>query len=314
MKAIAIEQFGGRDVMKMMDLPRPTIKPHEILVKIQMAGVNPVDWKIRQGLFEGRMPHEFPIILGWDAAGVVEAVGMDVEGIKLGDEVMAYCRKDTIHDGTYAEYIALEPSHVALKPKKLTFEKASVLPLAGLTAYQSLFESLKIQKGETILIHAGAGGVGSFAIQLAKEAGACVIATASPSHHQYVHELGANEVIDYKRVDFVAALQARHPEGLDAVFDTVGGETQKKSADVLKKGGRLTSLLAMDNDFFEKKDLKPGYVFVRPDSQQLALLGRKVEEGRLRISIASKFSFREAVKAHELQEGGPVQGKIVLQI
>jgi NADPH:quinone reductase-like Zn-dependent oxidoreductase len=314
MKAISIRKFGGREVLEFLDLPKPTIKPNEILVRLKAAGVNPVDWKIRKGLLQGRLPHEFPIILGWDGAGVVEEVGSEVKNFKKGDEVFAYARKEIIHDGCYAEYIALEERHLAIKPKNLSFEEAAVIPLSGLTAYQSLFESLQLKKGEAILIHAGAGGVGGYAIQLAKQAGAHVITTASAGKRDYVKELGADEIIDYGRIDFVEAIRAAHPGGIDAVFDTVGGEVQEKSADVLKKGGRLTSILALNEGALRKKGVVPGYVFVRPESDHLHRLKEMAERGTLKVRIADRFPLNEAAQAHEIIEGGHVLGKIVLSI
>jgi len=314
MRAIAINQFGGLEEMKEMDLPRPIPKPNEVLVKLRFAGVNPVDFKIRKGLFQGRMPHEFPIVLGWDASGTVEEVGSEVKEFKKGDEVFAYARKEVIRDGTYGEYIALEARHLALKPSSLSFEEVAAIPLSGLTAYQSLFESLTLKAGEKILIHAGAGGVGGYAIQLAKNAGAWVITTASGKNHDYVKDLGADEVIDYSKEDFVSVLRKRHPEGIDAVFDTVGGEVQKKSAEVLKKGGRLTSLLALDKKYLEGMGVIPGYVFVRPDAQQLSELGRLAESGKLRVLITQVLPLEEAAEAHRLLERGHGRGKLVLKV
>ncbi|MFO1518399.1 MAG: NADP-dependent oxidoreductase [bacterium] len=314
MKAIGIRRFGGLEVLEKMEILQPKIASHEILVRIHAAGVNPVDVKIRKGLLQGRMPHEFPVVLGWDAAGVVEAVGEAVKDYKRGDEVFAYCRKEKIHDGAYGEFIALEPRHLARKPKNISFEEAAAVPLAGLTAYQSLFESLQLKSGETVLIHAGAGGVGGYALQLAKEAGAHVITTAGSSNHEYVKSLGADEVVDYRQTDFVKAVKNTHPEGIDAVFDTVGGDVQKKSAEVLKPGGRLTSILAIDEAYFRERGIAPGYVFVRPDSAQLNELKERIEKGRLKVKVTETFPLEAAAKAHEKIETGHGRGKIVLRV
>jgi NADPH2:quinone reductase len=314
MKAIGINKFGGREVLEPLELPTPQPGPNEILIQIKAAGVNPVDYKIREGLFKGRMPHEFPIILGWDAAGVVESVGTEVKSFKKGDEVFAYCRKEKIHDGTYAEYIVVEPRHLALKPKNLSFEEAAALPLAGLTAYQSLFEGIQLKPGETILIHAGAGGVGGYAIQFAKNIGAHVITTASGKNAEYVKSLGADEVVDYGKEDFVNAIKKTYRDGIDAVFDTVGGDTQKKSADVLKKGGRITSILAMDENYFKERGVIPHYVFVRPDSEQLCKIKELVEQGKLKVHLAATLPLAEARKALEMIESGHTRGKLVLRV
>lgn len=314
MKAIGIQRFGGREVLQTLELPVPQPGPDEILVKIEAAGVNPVDYKIREGLLKDRMPYEFPIVLGWDAAGVVAAVGCEVQAYKKHDEVFAYCRKDRIHDGTYAEYIVLQTRHLARKPKNLSFAEAAAIPLAGLTAYQVLFEALQIKPGETLLIHAGAGGVGGFAISLAKNAGVRVLSTASGPNTEYVRQLGADEVIDYTREDFVEAILAKYPQGIDAVFDTVGGEVQKKSAGVIKKGGRLASILAIDENYFKQQGIASHYVFVRPDSEQLNKLKEFAEHGILKVHLARTLPLAEAAQAHEMLETRHTRGKIVLNI
>ncbi|MBI2067233.1 MAG: NADP-dependent oxidoreductase [Deltaproteobacteria bacterium] len=300
--------------MELAEVPLPKFGSGEVLVKIIAAGLNPVDWKIRLGLLKGRMPHQFPIIPGWEASGIVEAVGSEVIGFRKGDEVFAYTRKEKIQDGTYAEFIALEPRHLALKPKNLRFEEAAAIPLAGLTAYQSLFESLKIKKGETILIHAGAGGVGGYAIQLAKNSRVKVITTASSRNHQYVQQLGADKAIDYTKKDFVQAVLQDFPQGIDAVFDTVGGEFQKKSAGVLKKGGRLTSILEIDQDYFSQRGITPGYVFVRPEPDHLNQLRELAEAGKLTVHLHKLFSLDQVREAHREIETGHVRGKIILSL
>lgn len=314
MKAMGIRRYGGPEVIERLELDLPAPGPGEILVQIHAAGVNPADWKIREGLFKDRMPSEFPIVLGWDAAGVVEAVGKDVARVKSGDEIFAYCRKDKIHDGSYAEAILLNEIHLAPKPKNLSFEEAAAVPLVGLTAYQALFEATQLKAGETILIHAGAGGVGSFAIQLAKNAGARVLTTASARHHDYLRQLGADEILDYTQENFVSAAKRIFPEGIDAVFDTVGGQTQLDSAEVLKPGGRLTSLLALNEDYFRQRGLQPHYVFVRPENSQLRKLGGLIEAGKLRVKLEKVFPLEEAAEAHRLIEAKHSQGKIVLKV
>lgn len=314
MKAIGIQRFGGREVLENLELPIPRPGPHEVLVKIHAAGVNPVDWKIREGLLQGRMPHAFPIVLGWDASGVVSAIGEKVQYAAVGDPVFAYCRKDIIHEGTYAEYIVLRQTHLAPKPRNLSFEEAAGIPLAGLTAYQVLFEGLHLKRDDKILIHAGAGGVGGFAIQMAKNIGAYVLTTASSSHHDYLHSLGADEIIDYTRCPFVEAVKSAHPGGLDAVFDTVGGQVQIDSAEVLKRGSRLGSILAMQDDYFHQRGIETAYVFVRPDSGQLVKIGNLAETGKLRVKVAATFPLEAASQAHELIESGHTEGKIILKI
>lgn len=314
MKAIGIRHFGGVEALERLDLPKPQPGPHEVLLRIHAAGVNPVDWKIREGLLQGRMPHAFPIVLGWDAAGTIEAVGEKVHYAAVGEAVFAYCRKEMIQDGTYGEFITLRHQHLAPKPRNLSFEEAAVLPLSGLTAYQCLFEGLKLKAGEKVLIHAGAGGVGAYAIQMAKQVGAHVITTSSTAHHDYLAKLGVDEVIDYTRSPFVEALRRAHPAGLDAVFDTVGGQTQLDSAEVLRPGGRLVSILAMQEDYFRQKGIEPHYVFVRPDAEQLLKIRDMAERGDLQVKLAKTFPLEEAARAHEYIQRGHTEGKIVLQV
>jgi NADPH:quinone reductase-like Zn-dependent oxidoreductase len=313
MKAIAIKEFGGKDTLQLMDLPLPKVNEGEILVKVKSAGVNPVDWKIRQGYLKDLFTHEFPVILGWDAAGVVEEVGKGVKRFKQRDDIFAYCRKSIVHGGTYAEYIALEEEHAAIKPKNISFEEAASIPLAALTAYQSLFDAAKIKPGETVLIHAAAGGVGGFGVQLAKDHGAVVWATASGNNEKYVKGLGASEVVDYTREDFREAILSQYPDGVDVVFDCVGGEVLRKSAEIVKGGGRLVTIVDDPIDL-PKSDIQKEFVFVAPNSSQLTELARMVEQGRLKTHLSQVFHFgvEEARKAHELSESMHTRGKMVL--
>ncbi len=313
MKCIAIDSFGGRDKLQLKELPVPEIGPDEILIRVKAAGVNPVDWKIREGLLEGRLPHQFPIILGWDAAGVVKRIGKKVSRFKTGDAVMTYARKPVIQGGTYAEYVAVPENNAALKPQNLSLEKAAVLPLAGLTAYQALFDALQLKSGETILVHAGAGGVGSYAIQLAKNAGAIILTTARQNNHDYVKSLGADLAIDYTQQDFCETVRKEYPKGIDCVFDTIGGTTQEKSFGILKKGGRLVSILEISNqEKFETEGFRVSYVFVAPNAEQLEHLGKMAEKGSLKIFLAATYPLEEATRAHKQIETGHTRGKLAL--
>jgi NADPH:quinone reductase-like Zn-dependent oxidoreductase len=315
MKALAINEFGGLDKLQLMDLPVPEIRPREILVKVRAAGVNPVDWKIREGYLKDLFSHQFPVILGWDAAGVVEGVGKNVTRFKSGDEIFAYCRKPIVHGGAYAEYILLEEEHAAIKPKNITFEEAASIPLAALTAYQSLFDAANLQPGETILIHAAAGGVGGFGVQLAKDHGAVVWATASGRNKKYVQDLGASQVVDYTQVNFGDAVFSKYPHGVDVVFDCVGGEVLQKSAEIVKEGGRLITIVD-DPTGLARNDIHKEFVFVAPKSTQLTELARMVEQGRLKTHLSQVFPFglEKARKAHELSESMHTRGKMVLVI
>lgn len=315
MQVIAIREFGGRDKLQVMDLPVPEVGKGEILVRVKAAGVNPVDWKMREGYLKDLFPHEFPVILGWDAAGVVESVGRDVTHFRGGDEIFAYCRKPIVHGGAYAEYIVLDEAHAALKPKNSSFEEAASIPLAGLTAYQTLFDAAKLQAGETVLIHAAAGGVGGFGVQLAKDRGAIVWGTASERNTEYVKELGAARVVDYTRTDFRKAVRSEYPDGIDLVFDCVGGEVLEKSADIVRKGGRLVSIVD-DPANLDVADLHREFVFVAPNHSQLSVLSGMFEQGRLKTHLSEvlPFGLQEARRAHELSESGRTRGKMVLVV
>ena len=316
MQAIGIRRFNGREALELLDLPTPKPGAHELLLKIRAAGINPVDWKIREGLLEGRMPHQFPIVLGWDASGIVEQTGHDVKQFKAGDAVVCYARKDRLHEGTYAEYIVVTANHCAMKPKNLSFEQAAVVPLSSLTAYQALHDSLKIRAGETILIHAAGGGVGGYAVPMAKKAGAKVIATASAGKHPHVRSLGADHIIDYQKTDFVDAVKRIHRDSIDAVFDTVGGTTQLKSSQVLKAGGRITSILAIQKNFFADKGLHADYVFVHPDGKQLDQIRSWIEDESIKVSLETvyPFSVADVAEAHAQIEQGHQKGKIAIHV
>jgi NADPH2:quinone reductase len=315
MKAVLFNAYGGSDVLAVGEVPDPVPNDGEVRIQIHAAGVNPVDCKIRLGLVQQRIPHVLPVIPGWDAAGIIDAVGPGVSRLKVGDAVYAYCRKPIVQFGAYAEYIVLPEEQVALKPEKASFEEAASIPLAALTAWQCLFDASSLHNGQSVLIHAGAGGVGGFAIQLAKNAGAFVIATASRKNHEYVKQLGADEVIDYTKIDFRDAVLAAHPKGVDVVFDTVGGEVQIKSADVVRKGGVLVSILAyQDEQTLKAKGIQTNYVFVSPNREQLDKLAELFAAGKFKTHITAVFSLPEAAQAHDMIESRRTVGKIVLRI
>ena len=315
MRAMVIDQFGGREELHVADVPKPSPGRKEVLIRVKAAGVNPVDAKIRQGLLRARLPHQFPIILGWDVAGEVEALGPGVRGFKPGDAVYAYARKPIVKDGCYAEYVVLPESAVALKPVSAGFAEAAAVPLAALTAWQSLFDAAGLKRGHTVLVHAAAGGVGGFAVQLARARGARVVATASAANHEYVRSLGVRQVIDYRSEDFVAATRRLFPGGVDVAFDTVGGEVQRRTAEAVKPGGVLVSILAFEDEAgVRARGVEPRYVFVSPQAGQLKRLARLVEGGKLKIHLAARLPLEQAARAHEMIESGHTRGKIVLEI
>lgn len=315
MRAVVIHQFGGRDQLQVTDVPAPVPGRRELLIRVKAAGVNPVDAKIREGYLRARLPHQFPIIPGWDVAGVVESLGPGVRRFNVGDEVYAYARKPVVKDGTYAEYIVLPENVVALKPASLDFAHAAAVPLAALTAWQSLFEAAQLKRGQTVLIHAAAGGVGGYAVQLARWKGAGVIATASAAKRDYVRSLGAQQVIDYRNEDFVTAARRFVRGGLDVVFDTVGGEVQQRSAEVIGAGGVLVSILAFkDEAAIRSRGVEPKYVFVRPHAVQLRRLAGLIDRKKLAVTLSARLPLSEAVRAHELIESGHTRGKIALEV
>ncbi len=306
MRAIALHGYGGPEVLEELDLPEPKVGPDSVLIRARAAGVNPVDHKVREGRLDERIPAHFPLIPGWDVAGVVERVGPAVRGYARGDEVIAYNRQDHLQWGTYAELVAAPVRTLARKPASVGWEEAAALPLAGLTAYQALTEGLELAAEETVLIHAAAGGVGSMAVQIAGILGARATGTASPDNHAYLRSLGAEPVAygDGLR----DRVHARHPDGVDAVLDLVGGATLTESLELLRLPHRVASIV----DAAGVAALGGRYVFVAPNPVQLAQLADWVDEGRLRVEIAAAFPLARAAEAQILLAAGHVRGKLVL--
>jgi NADPH:quinone reductase-like Zn-dependent oxidoreductase len=314
MKACMIEAFGGRDKLKIADLPKPQAGDGEVVVRIHAASVNPVDWKIREGWLKDMFPHRFPIILGWDLAGEVEEGGSNTGRFKSGDPVYAYARMPEIQKGTYAEYIALPESYLARKPNNLNMIEAASIPLTTLTAYQML-EAGRLQAGESVFILGASGGVGSSAIQLAAIRGARVIGLASADNHAYIKSLGADASIDYKRGDFIQSLGELVPQGADLVLDLVGGDTLARGQLCVRPGGRLVSIIELvDEEDLKQRDVRFAYVFVEPNGHQLDDIRELIENGRFKPNVTHTFGLDEAVKAHAQIETGHTRGKIVLQI
>jgi NADPH:quinone reductase-like Zn-dependent oxidoreductase len=308
MRAVAINAFGGSERLQLLDLPPPLVGPDVVLVGARAAGVNPVDFKICRGRLESRYPCHFPLIPGWDVAGVVEAVGPAVHEVSEGDEVVGYVRRDDIQWGTYAELVAAPVRTLAPKPESLSWAEAAALPLAGLTAWQALTRVLEVGKDDVVLVHAAAGGVGSFAVQLARFLGARVIGTASPRNHDFVRALGG-EPVEYGD-GLVERVRALVPDGAHAVLDLVGGPALDASRGLLAPGGRLASI----TDAARVRELGGRYWFVRPDRDDLTTLSRLVDEGHLAVHLQGTFPLEDAADAHRLIEGGHVRGKLALQI
>lgn len=296
-------------------VPTPEPAPDEVQIAVAYAAVNPVDWKIREGLLKERVPHEFPLILGWDLSGKISKVGSNVTHLKVGDEVFAFARKSKIHLGTFAEYVCLEAKNVVHKPRKLGFREAAAIPLIALTAWEALVEWAQIKPGETVLIHAGAGGVGGMAIQIAKHFGARVLTTASSPNHAYVRQLGADVAIDYRMEDFVTKAKQVSAGGVDVVFDTLGKETLKTSFSALKAGGRIVSIVQpIPEEMGTQYGVKVGYVFVHPESAYLKQIADLIDAGKITAPRITEYSLAQAGEALEKVREGHVQGKIVLRV
>jgi NADPH:quinone reductase-like Zn-dependent oxidoreductase len=310
MRAVFYEQFGGTEVLKTGQLDMPDIKEGEVLVKIKSAAINPVDAAVREGHLKAFLPYQFPVIPGWDVAGVVEERGFSARRFVIGDEVYAYARRPMVHFGTFAEYIVLPESYLAHRPKSLSFEEASGIPLVGLTAYQCLYVAGNLHEGQTVLILGASGGVGSIGIQLAKAKGAHVIGVASEKNYEYMKTLGADETIDYKRMNIGEAVKKIVPDGVDLIFDCTSGETLQQSLSVLKPTGKLVSILNRGEKL--DKNINFQYVFVEPDATQLALLCQLAEEGKLKVHVSERYNLDNAVDAFKQIETHHTTGKIVI--
>jgi NADPH:quinone reductase-like Zn-dependent oxidoreductase len=308
MKAVRIHNYGGPEVLHYEEAPRPQPQAGEVLVRVHAAGVNPIDWRVREGEMKDFWPHEFPLILGWDLAGVVEELGKGVSRFKIGDEV--YSLPDPTRNGGYADYIVVRESELALKPNSLHHIRAAAVPLAALTAWQSLFDTGQLQPGQRVLIHAGSGGVGHLAVQLGKWKGAYVFATASTKNQDLLRELGVDEPIDYTKQRFENVAR-----NIDIVLDTIGGETQERSWSVLKKGGVLVSLVQPPSEEKAKElGVRAAIIGAQPNGAQLAEIARIIDSGKLAPVIDRILPLSEARRAHQLSQSGHTHGKIVMRV
>lgn len=314
MKAWAFDQFGSNERLYMTDIATAEPKENEIQVRLMYAGVNPVDWKIRDGYLKDVMPYEFPIIPGWDGAGVVTRCGTAVRDFKVGDEVFGYFRTNIVKAGTFAEYACAPEIGFTKKPSSMSFAVAAALPIASLTAWQALFEFAKITPKMSVLILGGAGGVGSMGVQFAHWKGATVITTASLKNHDYVRSLGADFAIDYKAEDVQKKLFSHCEDGVDVVLDCVGGNTCKESIPLIKKGGCLVSIVDFEAEQYASDGLRAGFIFCYPNGNQLREIAELITQGKIKAPEISEFPFQEAKKALELSEQGHTRGKIVLKI
>jgi NADPH:quinone reductase-like Zn-dependent oxidoreductase len=305
MKAIRIHSYGGPEVLTYEDIPRPAAGPNEVLVRVQAASINPIDWKVRAGYLKEHVPLRFPITLGSDFSGTVDSVGPGVVAFKSGDEV--YAMTNPGRDGTYAEFVVVEAALLAPKPRRHDHIHAAAIPLAGLTAWHGLFEFGGLKSGQKVLIHGAAGGVGCFAVQLARRAGAIVAGTASTRNQSLLKELGVDQAIDYSTGPFEKAVSE-----VDLVFDTVGGETLKRSWSVLKKGGILAS--TVEDPKAPTPDRIGKFIANRPDVQGLKELAKAADSGAMHAIVETVLPISECRKGHVMSASGHVRGKIVVKI
>ncbi|MRG85914.1 NADP-dependent oxidoreductase [Salinibacillus xinjiangensis] len=310
MKAIVIDQYGGSEQLKERDVERPSITDDQVLVEVHATSVNPIDWKLREGYLQEMLPFEFPIILGWDVAGTITEVGKNVTEYKAGDRV--FSRPATTRQGTYAEFVPVDQNLLAMMPENMSYEDGAAIPLTGLTAWQCLVDFSNIKEGDKVLIHAGAGGVGTFAIQIAKSFGAYVATTASEKNEEFLTHLGADQVIDYQKDNFETILS-----DYDIVLDSMGGEIQSKSYKVLKEGGKLVSIAQPPSEEeATKHGVEAGFLWLEPKGEQLEELAKLYKEGKLKPIIGEVFEFNEKAvqEAHALSESHHARGKIVITL
>ncbi|MBL8358708.1 MAG: NADP-dependent oxidoreductase [Delftia acidovorans] len=332
MKAFILESHGASRALQLAEVPEPQLRDDEVLVQVHAAGVNQLDSKIRDGQFKLILPYRLPLILGHDVAGVVVKVGPRVRQFKSGDEV--YARTDDFRIGTFAEFVPVRESSLAPKPEGLTMEEAASIPLVGLTAWQALVETAKLTKGQRVFIQAGSGGVGTFAIQLARHLGATVATTTSAANFELVRSLGADVVIDYRTQDFEDVLH-----DYDVVLNSQDGKTLGKSLRVLKGGAKLVSISGPPDPAFGRNIAAPAFVrlvmrllssgirrrargrgidysflFMRADGGQLREITRLIEAGAIRPVVDKVFAFESTNEALAHAEAGHAKGKVVIKI
>lgn len=308
MKAVRIHEYGDSSVLRYEDAPRPTLQEGDVLIRVHASSVNPFEWKVRAGYLKDYLPMTLPTILGWDVSGVIEEVTSGVTHWEVGDEVI--CLADTMRHGADAEYIAVSVAKLAPKPKTIDHLHAAAVPLASLAAWQTLFDTAGLSAGQRVLIHAAAGGVGSFAVQLAKWKGAYVLGTASTRNLDYIRALGVDEAIDYTTTDF-----EKVAKDMDVVLDTVGGEYEIRSARVLKPGGALVSIMSPTSvETAAKHGVLGFYIGAQSSSKHLTEIGALIDAGKVKPMVENVFPLRDLARAHELSASGHARGKIGLQV
>ena len=308
MRAVCIYGYGGPEVLVYEDAPCPRPRDGEVLVRVHAAGINPIDWKIREGRYNDMIPTTLPLVPGWDVSGVVESIGRGVSRFAVGDEV--FSRPDLSRDGAYAEYIVIRESEVALKPKSIDHVHAAALPFAGLTAWQALVEAGQVSAGQRVLIHGAAGGVGHLAVQLAKWKGAHVIGTASQRNHDFLRALGVDQVVEYPEERFEEWVKP-----VDVILDTVGGETQERSWPVLKRSGILVSIVSPPSaETAAERGVRQAFVMSEANGAQLTEIAKLVAAEKLKAIVETILPLSDATRGQELSERGHTRGKIVLRV
>lgn len=310
MKAAQLIQYGGKEAVSINDITLPEVGEGKVLIEVHAAGINPFDWKLQNGYSKAYIPVTFPLTMGGDLAGVVKEVGSGVSQFRSGDEVYGQAYAISGGSGTFAEFAITKPGTLALKPKKINFEQAGALPLVGVSALQALTEHINLQKDQKVLVHGGAGGIGSIAIQIAKHIGAFVATTVSANDVEYVKQLGADEVIDYKNQKFEDAVSE-----YDAVFDTVGGETAKRSIEILKSGGILVSMVGpVYEERATAKNIIARVQQTRVSTERLNKLAELVEQGIVTVNVEKSFPLDQAAEALDYLKNTPPKGKVVIVI
>jgi len=307
MKAARIHAYGDGQQLRIEQTPLPQLQENDVLVKVKSAAVNPVDWKIREGYLQEMLHHELPLTLGWDFSGEITALGEGVSQWQVGDAV--YARPNITRNGSYAEYIAVDATEIAAKPSSLNWNEAAAVPLVTLTAWQCLYDAAELQAGQKVLIHAGSGGVGIAAIQLAKLRGAEVFTTTSTKNIDFVKSLGADTVIDYTQQS-VAELRDK-----DVVFDTLGGDAKAQSWQTLKPGGVLVSIVeGEDPETAQQYGVRSAFCFVQPNAEQLQHIAALIDSGKLRAVIDSVYPLEKVSDALMRSESHRARGKIIVEI